>query len=159
MALSDTWQRLSPREQRMVALAGAVVAVALAWVAVWKPINADIARLARDVPRIEELAAQARAQADDIAALARAAPAARAQDPLPAVERVLAERGLRAAVGSLDMQDGRVRMTFAMVRFDALPPLLDALARTAGLLAVDVVLQPRVEAGFVRAEIVLGTSK
>jgi len=159
MALSDSWQRFSPREQRMVALAGAVVAGAIAWIAVWRPIDADIARLARDVPRAEELAAQARAQADDIAALGRAAPAARAQDPLPAVERALAERGLRAAVTSLDVQDGRVRLTLAMVRFDALPPLLDALARTAGLVPVDVTLQPRVEPGLVRAELVLGTSK
>jgi hypothetical protein len=48
-----------------------------------------------------------------------------------------------------------VRVTFAMVRFDALAPLLDALARTGGLVPADIALQPRVEPGFVRAEIAL----
>jgi type II secretory pathway component PulM len=152
--MRDAWLRMSPREQRMLAVAALVVVVAIAWIGVWAPMNADIARLARDVPRTEGLAAAARAQADDIVALRRAPAPARA-DPLPAAERVLAERNLRAAVGSLDMQDGRVRVTFAMVRFDALAPLLDALARTGGLVPADIALQPRVEPGFVRAEISL----
>ena len=63
-----------------------------------------------------------------------------------------------AAASGLDMQEGRLRMTFAMVRFDALPPLVDALAR-AGLLPTDVTLQPRVEPGFVRAELAFKVSK
>jgi type II secretory pathway component PulM len=150
----DTWQRLSRREQRMVALAAAIVLGAIAWIALWRPMNADIARLTRDVPRMEALAAHARAQADDILALSRTPIPARA-DPMPAVERVLAERNLRGAVNGLALQDGRVRITFAIVRFDAIPPLLDALARNAGLVATDVTLQPRVEAGHVRAELVL----
>ena len=152
--MRETWQRMSPREQRMVAIAAVVVLGAIAWIGLWLPMNADIARLTRDVPRMESLAAAARVQADDIVALARA-PVTAPADPLPAVERVLAERNLRGAVGSLDMQDGRVRMSFAMVRFDALPPLLDALARTAGLVPADITLQPRVEPGFVCAELAL----
>jgi len=152
--MRDTWQRLSPREQRLVAIAAVIVLAGVAWIGVWLPIKADIARLARDVPRAESLATTARAQADDIVALARAPVAARVE-PLPAVERALAERNLRAAVGGLDMQDGRVRLTFTMVRFDALAPLLDALARNAALVPADITLQPRVEPGFVRAEISL----
>jgi hypothetical protein len=65
------------------------------------------------------------------------------------------ERGLRPAVTALDVQDGRVRLTFAAVRFDALVALLDALARTDGLRAVDAVLAARVEPGTVRAELTL----
>jgi type II secretory pathway component PulM len=138
----------------MVAIAAAVVLGAVAWIALWQPMNADIARLARDVPRMEALAAHAQTQADDILALSRT-PVPASADPMPAVERVLAERNLRGAVSSLVMQDGRVRMTFSMVRFDAMPALLDALARSAGVVATDVTLQPRVEAGYVRAELVL----
>ena len=78
---------------------------------------------------------------------------------MPAVERVLAERNLRTAASGLDMQDGRVRITFAMVRFDALAPLLDALARSAALVPADITLQPRVEPGFVRAELSLKGAK
>jgi type II secretory pathway component PulM len=156
--IGETWHRLSLREQRMVTVAAVVVVASIAWIGVWAPLNADIVRLSRDVPRIESLAVSARAQADDIAALARS-PAPVRVDPLPAVERVLAERNLRAAVTSLDLTDGRVRMTFAMVRFDALVPLLDSLARGAGLVPADITLQPRVEPGFVRAELVLKGSK
>jgi len=155
--MREAWHRLSSREQRMVAVAAGVVLVALAWIGIWRPMNADIARLTRDVPRLESLASTARTQADDIVALGRVAAPPRA-DPLPAAERVLAERNLRAAASGLDMQEGRLRMTFAMVRFDALPPLVDALAR-AGLLSTDVTLQPRVEPGFVRAELAFKVSK
>ena len=138
----------------MVTIAAVVVVATIAWIGVWQPMNVDIVRLSRDVPRIESLAVSVRAQANDIVALARN-PAPAPVDPLPAVERVLAERNLRAAVTSLDLQDGRVRMTFAMVRFDALVPLLDALARGASLVPADITLQPRVEPGLVRAELVL----
>ena len=149
----DFWHRLSLRERRMVAIAAIAVLAAIAWAGVWSPMNADIARLARDVPRLEAQAAAAKVQADDIVALGRA-PAPPRVDPLPAAERALAERNLRPAAGSLAMQDGRLRMSFAMVRFDALAPLLDALSR-AGLVPVDIMLQPRVEAGYVRADIAL----
>jgi type II secretory pathway component PulM len=155
--MRELWHRLSLREQRMVAIAAIAVLAAVAWVGVWTPMDADIARLARDVPRLEAQAAAAKAQADDIVALGRATAPARG-DPLPAAERVLAERNLRAAASSLTMQDGRLRMSFAMVRLDALAPLLDALSR-AGLVPVDIVLQPRVEPGFVRADIALSPAK
>jgi len=68
---------------------------------------------------------------------------------------VLAERSLRAAVGTLDAQDGRVRLGFPAVRFDALVGLLDTLAKSEGLRAVDATLTARVEAGTVRADVTL----
>jgi type II secretory pathway component PulM len=79
----------------------------------------------------------------------------RAADPRAAVERALAERSLRPAVTALDEKDGRVRLTFAAVRFDALVALLDALAKTDGLRAVEAVLAARVEPGTIRAELTL----
>jgi type II secretory pathway component PulM len=139
----------------MVAVAAVIVSCRASVDRRWLPMKADIARLdARRASHRKACATAARAQADDIVALARAPVAARVE-PLPAVERALAERNLRAAVGGLDMQDGRVRLTFTMVRFDALAPLLDALARNAALVPADITLQPRVEPGFVRAEISL----
>ena len=62
---------------------------------------------------------------------------------------------VRAAVSTLDVQDGRVRLGFAAVRFDALVGLLDALAKSEGLRAVDATLTARVEAGTVRADVTL----
>ena len=98
--------------------------------------------------------AAARAQAADLVALQKAPP--RRRGPmLPAIERSVAERGLRADAGALDEKDGRVRITFAAVRFDALVPLLDALAQGAGVQVIDASLAQRVEPGMVRAEFVL----
>ena len=156
--MREAWQRLSAREQRLVGIALALVAVAVAWFGAWVPMTADIARLARDVPRMEDLAARARAQADDLVALGRASAPTRG-DAVPAALRVLAERNLRSEASGVDLVDGRVRIAFAMVRFDALAPLLDALARSAGLVATDIALQPRVEPGFVRAEITLSPAR
>lgn len=151
-AIVGMWQRSSVREQRMIVAAATVVGLAIGWVLVWKPMTADIERLARDVPRAQGVLAAALAQADNLVALQRTPPPARTQEPLAAVERVLAERNLRASVSALDLSEGRVRLTFAAVRFDAIPGLLDALNRVAGVRAAAATLTPRVEPGLVRAE-------
>ena len=153
--LANAWDRASRRERAMIVGATVVVALAAGWVWVWQPMNADIARLQRDFPRARTVLATARAQADSLVALQRTSASAKGSDPRAAVERVLAERSLRPAVTALDVQEGRVRLTFAAVRFDALIALLDALARTDGLRAVDAVLAARVEPGTVRAELTL----
>jgi type II secretory pathway component PulM len=153
--LAHAWDRASRRERGMIVAAAIVVALAVGWIWIWQPANADIARLQRDLPRAHAVLATARAHADALVALQRTSASAGSTDPRAAVERVLAERSLRPAVTALDVQDGRVRLTFAAVRFDALIALLDALARTDGLRAVDAVLAARVEPGTVRAELTL----
>ena len=154
-ALASAWDRASHRERAMIAIAAIVLVLAAGWTGLWLPMEADIARLQRDLPRAHSVLATARAQANDLVALQRSSAPVKSADPRAAVERVLAERGLRPAVAALDVQDGRVRLTFAAVRFDALIGLLDALARADGLRAVDAVLAARVEPGTVRAELTL----
>lgn len=153
--LAHAWDRASRRERAMIVGAALVVALAAGWVWVGQPMNADIARLQRDLPRAHSVLATAGAQADALVALQRASGAATSTDPRAAVERVLAERSLRPAVAALDVQEGRVRLTFTAVRLDALIAVLDALARTDGLRAVDAVVAARVEPGTVRAELTL----
>jgi type II secretory pathway component PulM len=153
--LAQAWDRASRRERAMIAGAAIVLALAAGWVWVWQPMNDDIARLQRDLPRAHAVLATSRAQADALAALQRTSAPAKSVDPRAAVERVLAERSLRPAVTALETQEGRVRLTFAAVRFDALVALLDTLARTDGLRAVDAVVAARVEPGTVRAELTL----
>lgn len=152
-ALAHAWDRASPRERAMIAAAAVVLVLAAGWAWLWQPMNADIARLSRDLPRAQGVLATARGQADALVALQRTSSATKAADPRAAVERVLAERSLRPAVTALDEKDGRVRLTFAAVRFDALIATLDTLAKTDGLRAVDAVLAARVEPGTVRAEL------
>jgi len=153
-AAADTWVRASLRERRMVVVAAIVVIGGLGWAWVWQPLVADTARLARDLPRERAVLAAARAQAADIVALDKAAASPRG--PLvPSIERIVAERGLRAEAGPIDEKDGRVRLTFAAVRFDALVPLLAALTEGAGVRVTDATLAQRVEPGMVRAELAL----
>jgi len=152
------WQRASLREQRMIAVATAVVVLGLGYAFVWVPMQGDVDRLARDLPRARGVLDAARAQADSIAALERAPAPVRAQEALVVVERVLAERNLRRQVTALDAQEGRVRLTFAAVRFDALPGLLDALLRAGGLRPAEATITQRVEPGMARAEFVLTRS-
>lgn len=154
-AMADIWERASFRERLLVAVATFVVLGASGWTWLWQPMNADIARMQRDLPRAKAMLAAAQAQAENLVALQRASSPVKASDPRAGAERVLAERGLRPAVSSLDLQDGRLRVTFASVRFDALPAVLDALARTDGLRVVDAVITARVEPGTVRAELTL----
>ncbi len=150
--LSNAWDRASPRERRLLALAGIVVALGAGWAWIWQPLQSDIARLSRDLPLAQQVLAAARSQADDLVALQRAPGTVRSGDPRAAVERVLAEHGLRPAVASLDVQEGRVRLTFAAVRFDALPVVIETLGRADGLRVVEANVTARVEPGTVRAE-------
>jgi type II secretory pathway component PulM len=151
--LARGWERASPRERTLLAAAALVVVAALGWTVVWQPMTADIARLQRDNARDHAVLDAARAQAADLIALARDTRPAPGADPRAAVERVIAERGLRPAVASIDVQDGRVRVLFTSVRFDTLAAVLDALARADGVRLADAVLTTRVEPGTIRAEL------
>jgi type II secretory pathway component PulM len=155
MSAADWWSRASPRERRMVIAALIVVAAALGWTWIWQPMTADVARLLLDRPRQQSVLAAARGQAEQLLALERTPAPVKTLDPLPAVERVLAERGLRPQVSTLDVQEGRVRLQFAAVRFDALPGLVDALVKDAGVSVAAVTITQRVEPGMVRAELSL----
>ena len=118
-------------------------------------MNADIARLARDLPRAHGVLGDGARAGRCVVALQRAR-AANGADPRAAVERVLAERGLRPAVTALESRKGRVRLTFAAVRFDALSSVARHVgAHRGGLRAVEAVLAARVEPGTVRAELTL----
>lgn len=151
---SDAWARASARERALAAIAAAVVVAGVAYAWLWQPMRADTVRLERDLPRERAVLAAAQAQAADLVAIAKA-PATPRGPLVPAIERALAEHGVRADAGTLDEKDGRVRVNLGAVRFDALVALLDTLARGAGVRVVDAMLTQRVEPGQVRAELVL----
>jgi type II secretory pathway component PulM len=74
-----------------------------------------------------------------------------AGDRRAAIERVLAEHGLRFV---RDAQDaGANRYVIESAPFDVLVRTLDALARDANARVVDATLAARVEPGTVRAEL------
>lgn len=150
------WSLRSRRERIVIALVGGIVAIALLWSFVWQPLQRDRERLARELIDQRAALAEARRQADEIAGLARNAPAPPSGDVRPAIDGALASQGLRSAAGSIERLDGeRWRITFDAIAFNALTSLLDALQRDAGVRAAEVSVTARVEPGQVRAEVTL----
>ena len=126
----------------------------LAWWLVWQPLVRDIAVMRAVQARDASVLSAATKMADEIAGLARTSvpePNARAD-----LERVLAQQGLRSAVTQLEWQEGRARLVFADVKFDALVAALEALQRDVRLRVVEGTLTARVEPGSIRAELVIG---
>jgi type II secretory pathway component PulM len=151
----STWDRMSPREHRMVIAAATLVLAAIAWTWIWQAIQDDTVRARSDVQRDRAALAAARAQIEEMAGLQRVSQSAKTADPRVAVERVVAERGLKASLTSLDVKDNRTYVTFTAIEFDALVGVLDALAKADGLRPVEATLTPRIEPGTMRAEIAL----
>jgi type II secretory pathway component PulM len=149
------WDGLSSRERKLAASAAAVVLLAAGWGFIWQPMQEDTDRAREEGLRDRAALAVARAQAAEMAGLQRSAPAAPAGDPRLPIERVLAERSLKATVTSLEIKDNRAFVTFGAIGFDALVGALDALAKADGLRAVEATLTARVDPGTVRAELTL----
>ena len=80
-------------------------------------------------------------------------PPARIYDARGAVERTLAQQGLRPAVTALQAKDRRVEITFEAIDFAALTRLVDALGREARVYPVEALLATRTAPGSVRAEV------
>ncbi len=151
------WWQLRSRNERIVLSAGAgLLALALAWLFVWQPLMADTERLTRQLGNARVTLAESRRQADEIAGLARNPPQVAAGEPRAALDAMLAEQGLKGSGTTIErIDDGRIRITFDAIAFDALTAFLEALQRTAQLRAVDLVATARVEPGQVRAEVTL----
>jgi type II secretory pathway component PulM len=149
------WSLRSGRERIALVLVGGVVAFALLWWLAWQPLQRDSERLARELVQQRATLADARRQADEIAGLARNAPAPPAGDARAAIESALARQGLKPS-GAIERIEGeRWRMTLDAIAFDGLTSLLDALQREAGVRATEVSVTGRVEPGQVRAEVTL----
>mgnify|MGYP003376785503 CR=1 FL=1 len=150
------WWALKPAgERRTMTAVALVVAATLGWLALWQPLQKDLAALRAAIPAERAALAEGRRIAGEIAALAGAAALPPAPEPQAAIERILGERGLRGGGAPVDWREGRARITLDAVRFDALVAALDALQRDARLHVVEATLTARVEPGTVRAELVV----
>jgi type II secretory pathway component PulM len=150
------WLAGKSRGERHVIAAILVLAtLTVAWVAIWQPIVRDtVAMRAAQAGNAAALAA-ARRMTAEMAGLARASATSPTPEPRAGLERVLAQQNLRTAVTQLEWKDGRARIVFAAVAYEALIVALEALQRDAQLRAVDMTMTARVEPGLVRAELTL----
>ena len=147
------WWRLRTHSERVAVVAGATLAIAaLAWLLVWLPIQADIARLTRELAVQRAALAQARVQADAIGGLERRTPPS-VREPRTALDLALTQSGIKAS--AIDRTGDDLRVTIDSVSFDVLTTLLESLQRDAALRVVDLTAVARVEPGTVRAEFTL----
>lgn len=150
------WSLRSARERLALVLVGGVAALALLWWLAWQPLQRDSERLARELAEQRAALIEARREADEIAGLARNAPALPAVDVRAAIEGALSQRGLKPVAGTVErLDDQRWRITLDALSFDALTSLLDSLQRDSGVRAAEVSVTGRVEPGQVRAEVTL----
>jgi type II secretory pathway component PulM len=149
------WSSKSARERRIVLGVAFVAIAAFAWWIVWQPMTRDIAITRAANARNAVALAEARRMVEEMAGLARTALPTGGADARTDLERVLAERNLRALATQQDWKDGRVRLVFGAVTYDALIGGLEALQRDVKLRVVEATLTARVEPGTVRAEVVL----
>jgi type II secretory pathway component PulM len=153
--LSRWWSSKSGAERRIIAGVASLAIAALAWWVVWQPLTRDIAVMRQANARGLVALAEARAMTEEMAGLARAAAARAGGDPRADFERALAAQNLSASVSQQDWKEGRGRIVFSAVSYEALIAGLEALQRDAQLRVVEATLTARVEPGIVRAETVL----
>lgn len=144
-----------PGERSVLVALLIVIGVVLLWLAAWQPLARDTAAMRVAQSGNAAALATARQMSSEIAGLARTTAEATQPDARAGLERILAQQNLRGAVTQLDWQDGRARVVFAAVGYEALVVALEALQREAQLRAVDILLTARVEPGVVRAELTL----
>ena len=93
--LARAWERWSSRERGLAVAAAGIVLFAAAWSWIWQPMQEDTLRIRRELVHDRAVLAVARAQSTEMAGLQRDAQKPTASDPRVAIERVLAERGLK----------------------------------------------------------------
>jgi len=152
-----SWRsRTAPRVQALMGVGALLIVAALAWAFVLDPLARDTDVAEQALRDARSQLAQARARADELAALAKPPARAPDADPRQAVERVLEQQGLRSALTALQAKDRRVELTFEAIDFVALTTLVDALGREARLFPAEALLAARTATGSVRAEIAFG---
>lgn len=150
------WRLRSTGERSLMRAIAALSILVLAWVALWQPLQRDSARLQRQVLAQKAALTEAQRQADEIASLARQAQPEAARDLRTELTVALAKQQPRLAPTAVEAADqGALRVIFETIGFDSLVGLLQTLQRDARIRATELSATARVEAGQVRAEIIL----
>ena len=146
------WRQRSPRERRLIVLAACVVAGAVGYFAIYRPLAIGLHDSERAAARARADVAVARQLADEIAGLVREPRTAQTADLRSAATRVAAATGLKDAVTAIDVREGSVRVTLADVALDAFAAFVEAAGREELLFPSEMLLAARVTPGRVRAE-------
>lgn len=155
MSLQSLWSERSAKERRVIAIAGALVAVILLVTFVWLPVERARARLAVELPQLRASIAALQRDADEVKRL-RSMPIASASSSgsLPSLATSLPLPGAQLAV----VDDKHVRLTAGDVSFAALLDWLAAAQASHGLRVESAKIEALPVTGRVRAELGLARS-
>lgn len=156
-ALRSFWQARSARERMVLAIGAVLVAVLASYGGLWRPLRADLERLADQLPRMRAQATQVKQAAEEIARLRGRAPAgAIERNQLAALlRRLAADHNLPTPALIADADTARVQATFERVGFDAWLAWIDELHRAHRVVVTSARVSALDRPGMVRAEVEL----
>jgi general secretion pathway protein M len=114
------WDSRPPQDRRVLAFGAAVLAPILAYVVLWQPAHAGVAKLQAQLPEMRTQAALMRREAREVEVLQQQAKPAMLNPTAmrTAIENSAAEFQLRGAIQSLEgMEPNGVRISFASVPY------------------------------------------
>lgn len=152
------WQRLAPRERRIVAGALPLLLAMAAWALVWEPFLAEHRRYQTTLEDKRETASWMEAAAATIRrhGAAPAAHEATTESLLTLVDRGSKGAGIGGAVKRLEPAGSAgVRLWLEDIPFDRLAAWLVELERTQGVTAESLRLDRQEQDGLVRARLTL----
>ncbi|NLD53341.1 MAG: type II secretion system protein M [Burkholderiaceae bacterium] len=150
------WSALSPRDRRMLVLAGGFLLVVFTWLVAFEPAWDGRRQLARELPALRSDLAQM----DQLAEEARQAASAPRQGVESAsqlrtrVEETLADAGLSGSVAQLELNGEMVEVRFRQADFERWLYWLDAAVRETRMRVVDLAIT-REAAGVISGRLAL----
>lgn len=140
MTLKERWQQMAPRERVLVSAAGAVVAVMLAFLLIWRPLFASTGKLRKEVAEQRELVQWLNAIEPEVQLLrgARSMRPAAGGSLLALVDQTSKANGLGQFVSRIQPEgDKEVRVWLEQAPYDEIMRWLIALELDAGVRIVE----------------------
>lgn len=137
--LLSFWNERAPREKTVLLLLGAIVVLAIVYLALVEPAATGIQRLERGLPQTRSQAAQLDALLAEVKAL-KARPQVATVSPTEArgaIDKSLAAAGMKAA-RIVPLSDGDLQITIANVPYASWSVWLASLERELGARAISV---------------------
>ena len=158
--MRERWQALDAREQRIVAIGAAVVALLLGWAFVWHPLAAKRAELRDSVEAQRRDLAYVRVAAAEVerlrAAGSRSKPDRQGRSLLALADATARSAGLESALRRVEpVGASSVRVSFEVASFDALVDWLETLSRDYGIETSDLSADRADGVGLVNARVTL----
>jgi len=154
-SLTETFERLSERERRII-IAGVIAALAVLAFAVVMPLQRSVAVAQQRIEHKRDDLAWLKTMAPRLGALAVSTPQPLRESLVVLVDRTAREAGIgKSLVGSQPSNNGALNVHFEQVSFDGLASWLTQIGDRYGVRAQSATIDATSSAGIVNATLVL----